>query len=152
MEYVPKKIEELLVGQEVMFKIQSRNIKEYYRRYPYTVNKICNIPEVVEKFVPQNIVSQVFNTDVKLADLLFGFDIVEVSGKGFVTPDLSVVTKQKGIECFAEGSVKRCLVDEFDSCDDIYFEKIKKKMKKVNVFEDEDEASVNYTQDLSGAD
>ena len=78
MEYVPKKIEELLVGQEVMFKIQSRNIKEYYRRYPYTVNKICNIPEVVEKFVPQNIVSQVFNTDVKLADLLFGFDIVEV--------------------------------------------------------------------------
>ena len=78
MEYVPKKIEELLVGQQVLFKIQTRNSKEYYRRYPYTVNKICNIPEVVEKFVPQNIASQVFNTNVKLADLLFGSDIVEV--------------------------------------------------------------------------
>ncbi|KAG6403817.1 hypothetical protein SASPL_136050 [Salvia splendens] len=148
MEYVPRKIEELLLGQEVLFKIQSRNSKEYYRRYPYTVNKICNIPEVVEKFVPENIASQVLNTDDKLADLLF----VEVSGKGFVIPDLSVVTKQNGIEWIAEGSVKRCLEDEFDNYDDVCFGKIKKTMKKVNVIEDDDEDSVSYTQDLSGAD
>ena len=32
------------------------------------------------------------------------------------------------------------------------FEKIKKKMKKVNVIEDDDEASVSYTKDLSGGD
>ncbi|KAG6408690.1 hypothetical protein SASPL_131709 [Salvia splendens] len=82
------------------------NSKECYRRYPYTVNKSCNIPKVVEKFVPENIASQVLNTDVKLVDLPFGSDIVEVSGKGFVTPDLSVVTKQNEIEWIAEESVK----------------------------------------------
>lgn len=78
MEYLPKKIEELLLGKEILFKIQNKNSKEFYRRYPYTVNKICNIPEIVEKYVPKNIASQVLNTDVKLADLLFGADIVEV--------------------------------------------------------------------------
>ncbi|KAG6392308.1 hypothetical protein SASPL_146524 [Salvia splendens] len=55
---------------------------------------------------------------LELADLPFGSDIVEVSGKGFVSPDLS----------------------------------IKKKMKKVNVIENDDEAGLSYTQDLFGAD
>ncbi|XP_042056265.1 uncharacterized protein LOC121800832 [Salvia splendens] len=117
IEYIPRKIEELLLGQEMLFKVQRRNSKEYYRRYLYTVNKICNIPDIVEKLVPLNIGSQVFNSDVKLVDLLFGADIVE----GFVTPNLSVVTKADGIEWIAEGSVKRCLEDEFDSCDDVSF-------------------------------
>ncbi|XP_042043352.1 uncharacterized protein LOC121788809 [Salvia splendens] len=152
VEYIPRKLEELLLGQKVLFKVQSRNNKEYYCRYPYTVNKICNIPEIVEKHVPLNIGSQVLNSDVKLCDLLFGDDIVEVSGKGFVTPDLSVVTKENGVEWVAEGSVKRCLEDEFDSCDDFCFGKIKKKMKKANVIEEEDEASVSYSQDISIAD
>ncbi|KAG6421723.1 hypothetical protein SASPL_118280 [Salvia splendens] len=152
MKYIPRKIEELLLGQEVLFKVQSRNNKEYYRRYPYTVKKICNIPDIVEKHVPLNIGSQVFNSDVKLYDLLFGVDIVEVSGKGFVTPDLSVVTKANEIEWIAEGSVKRCLEDEFDNCDDVSFGKIKKKMKKVNVIEEDDEASVSYSRDISLGD
>ncbi|KAG6397743.1 hypothetical protein SASPL_143928 [Salvia splendens] len=148
MEYIPRKIE-LLVGQEVLFKVQSRNSKEYYRRY---VNKICNIPEIVEKHVPLNIGSQVLNSDVKLVDLLFGADIVDVTGKGFVTPDLSVVTKQSGIEWIAEGSVRRYLEDEFDSYDDVSFGMIRKKMKKVNVIEEDDEASVSYSHDISIGD
>ncbi|KAG6392708.1 hypothetical protein SASPL_146932 [Salvia splendens] len=45
---------------------------------------------------------------LELVDLPFGSDIVEVSGKGFVTPDLSVFTKQNEIEWIAEESVKRC--------------------------------------------
>ncbi|XP_047962180.1 uncharacterized protein LOC125207013 [Salvia hispanica] len=129
------------------------NSKEFYRRYPYTVNKICNIPEIVEKYVPKNIASQVLNTDVKLADLLFGADIVEVCSKEFVTPDFSTVTKQSGYENIGEGSVKRCLLDEFDAEEVICSDKIKKKMKKVNVIEDDDyEEAISYTQDLSGAD
>ncbi|KAG6436551.1 hypothetical protein SASPL_101452 [Salvia splendens] len=139
-----------LIGSNM--EVQSRNSNEYYRRYPYMVKKICNIPDIVEKHVPLNIGSQVLNSDVKLADLLFGADIVEVSGKGFVTPDLSVVTKANGIEWIAEGSVNRCLEDEFDSCDDVSFGKIKKKMKKVNVIEEDDKASVSYSQDISIGD
>ncbi|XP_042065404.1 uncharacterized protein LOC121808911 [Salvia splendens] len=144
VEYNPRKLEELLLGQEMLFKVQSRDNKEYYRRYQYTINKICNIQEIVEKHVPLNIGSKVLNSDVKLCDLLFSDDIVDVSGKGFVTPDLSVVTKQNGVEWVAEGSVNMCLEDEFDSCDDFCFGKIKKKMKKVNLIEEEDETFVSY--------
>ncbi|KAG6430842.1 hypothetical protein SASPL_108915 [Salvia splendens] len=77
MEYIPRKIEELLLGQEVLFKVQSKNSKDDYRRYPYYVNKVCNNLEIVEKHVPLNIGSQVLNSNVKLSDLLFGDDIVE---------------------------------------------------------------------------
>ncbi|KAG6397631.1 hypothetical protein SASPL_143801 [Salvia splendens] len=38
--------------------------------------------EIVDKHVPLNIGSEVLNSDVKLADLLFGADIVEATGKG----------------------------------------------------------------------
>ena len=78
MDCIPKEVEDKIVGQKLLFKVQVRNRKEFYRNYPYTVNKLCSIPEIVEKHVPVNIGSQIFNYDVKLSDILFGSDIAEV--------------------------------------------------------------------------
>ncbi|XP_041993957.1 uncharacterized protein LOC121744480 [Salvia splendens] len=44
MDYIPREVEEQLAGQNVLFKVQLRNSKEYYRNYPYNVIKVCNIP------------------------------------------------------------------------------------------------------------
>ncbi|KAG6399828.1 hypothetical protein SASPL_141313 [Salvia splendens] len=52
---IPSLIEEILVGQNVLFKLQLKNHIEYYRSYPFTVNKVCNIPEVVDKYTPKDL-------------------------------------------------------------------------------------------------
>ncbi|KAG6393576.1 hypothetical protein SASPL_147820 [Salvia splendens] len=119
VEDIAKEIAEKLVGQSVLFKLQFRNQLEYYKSYPHTVNKVCNIPHVVEKYTPQPLGSQEVRKELKLSDLIFGSDLPEVSQKSFVTPDLSSVTNEINHERNIEGSVKRCLEDDFNCCDDI---------------------------------
>ncbi|KAG6388593.1 hypothetical protein SASPL_150025 [Salvia splendens] len=119
VEDIAKEIAKKLVGQSVLFKLQFRNQLEYYKSYPHTVNKVCNIPHVVEKYTPQLLGSQEVRKELKLSDLIFGSDLPEVSQKSFVTPDLSSVTNEINHERNIEGSVKRCLEDDFNCCDDI---------------------------------
>ncbi|XP_042067056.1 uncharacterized protein LOC121810327 [Salvia splendens] len=119
VEDIAKEIAKKLVGQSVLFKLQFRNQLEYYKSYPHTVNKVCNIPHVVEKYTPQPLGSQEVRKELKLSDLIFGSDLPEVSQKSFVTPDLSSVTNEINHERNIEGSVKRCLEDDFNCCDDI---------------------------------
>ncbi|KAG6403568.1 hypothetical protein SASPL_135793 [Salvia splendens] len=116
MEDIAKEIEKKLVGQSMLFKLQFRNQLEYYRSYPHIVNKVCNIPHVVEKYTPQKLGSQEVRKELKLSDLIFGSDLPE---KSILAPDLSSVTNDINHECNIEGSVKRCLEDAFNCCDDI---------------------------------
>ena len=68
---IPALIEESLVGQ-------LNNHIEYYRSYPFTVNKVCNLPEVVDKYTPKDLGEQIFKFDTRLSDLLFGADLADV--------------------------------------------------------------------------
>ncbi|KAG6433295.1 hypothetical protein SASPL_104903 [Salvia splendens] len=120
MEDIAKEIEKKSVRQSVLFKLQFRNQLEYYKSYPHTVNKVCNNPHVVEKYTPLKLGSQEAKRELKLSDLIFGSDLPEVSQKSFVTPDLSSVTNEINHECNIEGSVQRCLEDDFNSSDDIF--------------------------------
>ncbi|XP_042009193.1 replication protein A 70 kDa DNA-binding subunit B-like [Salvia splendens] len=119
MEDIAKEIEKKLVGQSVLFKLQFRNQQEYHKSYPHTVNKVCNIPHVVEKYTPQKFGSQEVKKEIKLSDLIFGSDLPEVYEKSIVTPDLSSVTNEINHEFNIEGSVKRSLEADFNCCDDI---------------------------------
>ncbi|KAG6430136.1 hypothetical protein SASPL_108198 [Salvia splendens] len=94
MEDIAKEIEKKLVGQSVLFKLQFRNQLEYYKSYPHTVNKVCIIPHVVEKYTPQKLGSQEVRKELKLSDLIFGSDLPEVYQKSIVTPDLSSLTNE----------------------------------------------------------
>ena len=72
---IPHQIEETVVGQSVvLFKLQLKNHIEYYRSYTFTVNKVCIMPDVVEMYTPKDVGKQIFESDVKLSDLLFGND------------------------------------------------------------------------------
>ncbi|KAG6397664.1 hypothetical protein SASPL_143834 [Salvia splendens] len=102
---IPSLIEEILVGQNVLFKLQLKNHIEYYRSYPFTVNKVCNIPEVVDKYTPKDLGEQIFNFDTRLSDLLFGADLAEVSQKPYGTTDLSILANDNSSELFVKGSV-----------------------------------------------
>ncbi|XP_042045059.1 uncharacterized protein LOC121791071 [Salvia splendens] len=99
-------------------------------RYPFKVIKVCNLPEIVDKYVPECLDSQPASPGLKLSDMLFGSDLAEISDKAFVTPVLSIITKDSSLECNVESSVKRCLEVDFDSCDDSFGEMLKKKKKK----------------------
>ncbi|KAG6389739.1 hypothetical protein SASPL_151212 [Salvia splendens] len=138
---VPHQIEERVVGQNVLFKLQLKNHIEHYRSYPFTVNKVCTIPKVVDKYIPKDLGEQIFESDVKLclinvndwcvggSEFPFGVDVDEVSQNVFLTPDFSTATNGKGVEWVAEGSVKRCLDLEFQECDDVSGVQPKKKEK-----------------------
>ncbi|XP_042023820.1 replication protein A 70 kDa DNA-binding subunit A-like isoform X3 [Salvia splendens] len=101
---IPALIEEILVGQNVLFKLQLKNHIEYYRSYPFTVNKVCNLPEVVDKYTPKDLGEQIFKFDTKLSDLLFGADLAEVSQKPYATTDLSSLGNENISDLFVEGS------------------------------------------------
>ncbi|KAG6402945.1 hypothetical protein SASPL_135160 [Salvia splendens] len=101
---IPALIEEILVGQNVLFKLQLKNHIEYYRSYPFTVNKVCNLPEVVDKYTPTDLGEQIFKFDTKLSDLLFGADLAEVSQKPYATTDLSSLGNENISDLFVEGS------------------------------------------------
>ncbi|KAG6392729.1 hypothetical protein SASPL_146954 [Salvia splendens] len=101
---IPSLIEEILMGQKVLFKLQLKNHIEYYRSYPFTVNKVCNIPEVVDKYTPKDLGEQIFNFDTRLSDLLFGADLAEVSQKTLGTTDLSILGNDNISELFVGGS------------------------------------------------
>ncbi|XP_042018976.1 uncharacterized protein LOC121766799 [Salvia splendens] len=87
--------------------------------------------KLVGQITPLKLGSQEAKRELKLSDLIFGSDLSEVSQKSFVTPDLSSVTNEINHECNIEGSVKRCLENDFNSYDDI-FSSQKNKNKKVN--------------------
>ncbi|KAG6424754.1 hypothetical protein SASPL_115174 [Salvia splendens] len=108
---IPALIEEILVGQNVLFKLQLKNHIEYYRSYPFTVNKICNLPEVVDKYTPKDLGEQIFKFDTRLSDLLFGADLAEVSQKPYVTTDLSTLANENISDLFVEGSELNVGVD-----------------------------------------
>ncbi|KAG6408288.1 hypothetical protein SASPL_131293 [Salvia splendens] len=97
-------IEEILVGQNVLFKLQLKNHIEYYRSYPFTVNKVCNIPEVVDRYIPKDLGEQIFNFEPKLSDLLFGADLAEVSQKPYGTSDLAILDNDDSSEFSVGGS------------------------------------------------
>ncbi|KAG6419014.1 hypothetical protein SASPL_121222 [Salvia splendens] len=108
---IPALIEEILVGQNVLFKLQLKNHIEYYRSYPFTVNKVCNLPEVVDKYTPKDLGEQIFKFDTRLSDLLFGADLAEVSQKPYVTTDLSTLANENISDLFVEGSELNIGVD-----------------------------------------
>ncbi|KAG6385722.1 hypothetical protein SASPL_154600 [Salvia splendens] len=110
MEDIAKEIEKKLVGQSVLFKLQFKNQ--------------LDTPSL-------KLGSQEAKRELKLSDLIFCSDLPEVSQKSFVTPDLSSVTNEINHERNIEGSVKRCLEDDFNSCDDIFGSQ-KNKNKKVS--------------------
>ncbi|KAG6414282.1 hypothetical protein SASPL_127000 [Salvia splendens] len=101
---IPALIEEILVGQNILFKLQLKNHIEYYISYPFTVNKVCNLPEIVDKYTPKDLGEQIFKFDTRLSDLLFGVDLAEVSRKSYVTTDLSTVANESISELFVEGA------------------------------------------------
>ncbi|KAG6433371.1 hypothetical protein SASPL_104982 [Salvia splendens] len=98
---IPSLIEEILVGQNVLFKLQLKNHIEYYRSYPFTVNKVCNISEVVDRYTPKDLGEQIFNFEPKLSDLLFGADLAE---KPYGTSDLAILDNDDSSEFSVGGS------------------------------------------------
>lgn len=49
-DVIGPEIENILIGQVVLFKVQLRNESEFRKDRPYTVNKICNVHEIVNKY------------------------------------------------------------------------------------------------------
>ncbi|KAG6436730.1 hypothetical protein SASPL_101632 [Salvia splendens] len=143
---IPSLIEEILVGQNVLFKLQLKNHIEYYRSYTFIVNEVCNIPEVVDRYTPKDLGEQIFNFEPKLSDLLFGADLAEVSQKPYGTSDLAILDNDDSSEFsvggsqlnfgvdVAEGSQKVFVTPDlstvyFDICDDADEVQMKKKDK-----------------------
>ncbi|KAG6423666.1 hypothetical protein SASPL_114068 [Salvia splendens] len=117
---IPALIEEILVGQNVLFKLQLKNHIEYYRSYPFTVNKVCNLPEIVDKYTPKDMGEQIFKFDTKLSDLLFGADLAEVSRKSYVTTDLSTLANENISELLVEGAEFNSVVDAAEGSQKVF--------------------------------
>ncbi|KAG6387110.1 hypothetical protein SASPL_152295 [Salvia splendens] len=132
---IPHQIEETVMGQNVLFKLQLKNHIEYYRSYPFTVNKLSDLlfgndlAEVSQKSPDTLMNGNVNDWCVGGFEFSFGADVDEVSQNAFLTPDLSTTTNGKGLEWVVEGSVKRCLDLEFEECDDVSGVQPKKKEK-----------------------
>ena len=77
-DYIPKEIEDKLLGQNCLFKLQMIHNLEIPMRYPFKVIKVCNLPEIVDKYVPESLDSQPVSPGLKLSDMLFGSELVEV--------------------------------------------------------------------------
>ncbi|KAG6424606.1 hypothetical protein SASPL_115024 [Salvia splendens] len=117
---IPSLIEEILVGQNVLFKLQLKNHIEYYRSYPFTVNKVCNIPEVVDRYTPKDLGEQIFNFEPKLSDLLFGADLAEVSQKPYGTSDLAILDNDDSSEFSVGGSQLNFGVDVVEGSQKVF--------------------------------
>ncbi|XP_057792171.1 uncharacterized protein LOC131009002 [Salvia miltiorrhiza] len=76
---IPKEIENKLLEKFVLFKVQMRNDADFRLDQPYTINKVCVTPEIVEKFASKIMESQTENSaaNESLTDLAFGYDVKE---------------------------------------------------------------------------
>ena len=71
-------MEDRLCGKNFLFKVQLKDHFDYPVSHPFTVNKVCKTPEIVEKYIPEGFVSEPISSQVKLSNLLFGDDPAEV--------------------------------------------------------------------------
>ncbi|KAL1557085.1 hypothetical protein AAHA92_12617 [Salvia divinorum] len=99
-------------------KVQLRNDIEFRINHPITVNKVCNVTEVVNKFVPLNLEVQDSKVVVGLKELCFGSDLTDIEDFTFVTAISSTLTKDFEAAFILECSAKKCLDEDFSSCDE----------------------------------
>ncbi|XP_042067287.1 uncharacterized protein LOC121810593 [Salvia splendens] len=71
-KYIPPKIEEKLLGQTLLFRIHVKTSNEYWIDKPYTVNKICNDPQIVDKYIPPTLDSRGSNSGLEISPTLEG--------------------------------------------------------------------------------
>ncbi|KAG6414082.1 hypothetical protein SASPL_126799 [Salvia splendens] len=71
-EYIPPEIEEKLLGQTLLFRIHVKTSNEYWIDKPYTVNKICNDPQIVDKYIPPTLDSRGSNSGLEISPTLEG--------------------------------------------------------------------------------
>ncbi|KAL1555188.1 hypothetical protein AAHA92_15660 [Salvia divinorum] len=91
--------------------VQLENDFASSNNYPYTVNKICNIPHVVEKYIPPGFEGS--NSDLAVTHTLPGSDTGENVVPDFVLPSSSSLPKDTPSTHIAERPTKRCLSLEF---------------------------------------
>ncbi|KAG6426004.1 hypothetical protein SASPL_110217 [Salvia splendens] len=71
-ECIPPEIEEKLLGQTLLFRIHVKTSNEYWIDKPYTVNKICNDPQIVDKYIPPTLDSRGANLGLEISPTLEG--------------------------------------------------------------------------------
>lgn len=47
---IPDEIQNILMGQTVLFKVQLRNETDFNKDRPYNISKICNDPNIVKTY------------------------------------------------------------------------------------------------------
>ncbi|KAG6414312.1 hypothetical protein SASPL_127031 [Salvia splendens] len=106
-EYIPPEIEEKLLGQTLLFRIHVKNSNEYWIDKSYTVNKICNDPQIVEKYIPPTLDSRGSNSGLEISPTLEGLS--PFAGTDVVLHGSTSSTNDTHTKLIAKDSLKRSL-------------------------------------------